>query len=125
MGDLGAPYSDEVELASFHTVSKGVLGECGLRGGYVELTNFHPGTVDEMYKVGGTVAAGDCVRLCRMGMGSAYRLQSRTSLSNTAHLAPFPPPVGALPSPPPPPPTHPHPRRRLCPSTCPPTLWAR
>jgi glutamate--glyoxylate aminotransferase len=60
MGDLGAPYSDEVELASFHTVSKGVLGECGLRGGYVELTNFHPGTVDEMYKVGGggTVAEG-------------------------------------------------------------------
>lgn len=39
-----------VELASFHTVSKGVLGECGLRGGYVELTNFHPGTIDEMYK---------------------------------------------------------------------------
>ncbi len=34
-------------------VSKGVLGECGLRGGYVELTNFHPGTVDELYKVGG------------------------------------------------------------------------
>lgn len=32
-------------------VSKGVLGECGLRGGYVELTNFHPGTVDELYKV--------------------------------------------------------------------------
>ena len=60
MGDLGAPYSDEVELASFHTVSKGVLGECGLRGGYVELTNFPPGTVDEMYKVGGggTVAEG-------------------------------------------------------------------
>ncbi|KAI7845708.1 hypothetical protein COHA_000822 [Chlorella ohadii] len=50
LGDLGAPYSDSVELASFHTVSKGVLGECGLRGGYVELTNFHPGTVDELYK---------------------------------------------------------------------------
>jgi len=29
---------------------QGVLGECGLRGGYVELTNFHPGTVDELYK---------------------------------------------------------------------------
>lgn len=50
MGDLGAPFSSEVELASFHTVSKGVLGECGLRGGYVELTNFHPGTIDELYK---------------------------------------------------------------------------
>jgi glutamate--glyoxylate aminotransferase len=50
MAELGAPYNTEVELASFHTVSKGVLGECGLRGGYVELANFHPGTIDEMYK---------------------------------------------------------------------------
>jgi len=25
--------------------------ECGLRGGYVEFTNFHPGTIDEMYKI--------------------------------------------------------------------------
>ncbi|KAL4420157.1 hypothetical protein ABPG77_008293 [Micractinium sp. CCAP 211/92] len=50
LNDLGAPYSNDVELASFHTVSKGVLGECGLRGGYVELTNFHPGTIDELYK---------------------------------------------------------------------------
>lgn len=51
LGDLGEPYASGVELASFHTVSKGVLGECGLRGGYVEFTNFHPGTIDEMYKV--------------------------------------------------------------------------
>ena len=49
--DMGEPYSNAVELASFHTVSKGVLGECGLRGGYVEFTNFHPGTIEEMYKV--------------------------------------------------------------------------
>lgn len=26
-------------------------GECGLRGGYVELTNFHPDTVAELYKL--------------------------------------------------------------------------
>lgn len=51
LGDLGEPYASSVELASFHTVSKGVLGECGLRGGYVEFTNFHPDTVAEMYKV--------------------------------------------------------------------------
>lgn len=51
LNDLGEPYSSSVELASFHTVSKGVLGECGLRGGYVEFTNFHPGTIEEMYKV--------------------------------------------------------------------------
>ena len=28
-----------VELVSFHSVSKGVIGECGLRGGYMELHN--------------------------------------------------------------------------------------
>ena len=50
LSELGGPYSDNVELASFHTVSKGVLGECGLRGGYVEFVNFHPDTIDQMYK---------------------------------------------------------------------------
>ncbi|KAL4538658.1 hypothetical protein Ndes2526B_g03050 [Nannochloris sp. 'desiccata'] len=51
LGDMQEPYASSVELASFHTVSKGVLGECGLRGGYVEFTNFHPDTIDQMYKV--------------------------------------------------------------------------
>ena len=51
MMDLGEPYSKEVELCSFHTVSKGSLGECGLRGGYVEATNLHPRTVEEIYKI--------------------------------------------------------------------------
>mmetsp|Transcript_16381 Transcript_16381/g.40841 ORF Transcript_16381/g.40841 Transcript_16381/m.40841 type:complete len:490 (-) Transcript_16381:295-1764(-) len=50
MFDMGEPYRSHVELLSFHTVSKGTAGECGLRGGYVEMTNIHPGTVDEMYK---------------------------------------------------------------------------
>lgn len=48
--DMGAPY-DKHELLSFHTVSKGALGECGQRGGYVETTNIHPGTVDQIYKI--------------------------------------------------------------------------
>lgn len=30
---------------------QGTGGECGLRGGYVEMTNIHPGTIEEMYKV--------------------------------------------------------------------------
>ncbi|GAB4818926.1 hypothetical protein N2152v2_005972 [Parachlorella kessleri] len=51
MHDMGEPYASGVELASFHTVSKGFLGECGLRGGYVEFSNFHPGTVEELYKI--------------------------------------------------------------------------
>ncbi|VDL83724.1 unnamed protein product [Nippostrongylus brasiliensis] len=31
-----------MELASFHSVSKGFMGECGLRGGYVEFFNLDP-----------------------------------------------------------------------------------
>jgi aspartate/methionine/tyrosine aminotransferase len=31
--------------------AQGTGGECGLRGGYVELTNIHPGSMEEMYKI--------------------------------------------------------------------------
>ncbi|CAI0463533.1 unnamed protein product [Linum tenue] len=40
--DMGPPYSKEVQLVSFHTVSKGYWGECGQRGGYFEMTNIPP-----------------------------------------------------------------------------------
>ncbi|XP_052161630.1 glutamate--glyoxylate aminotransferase 2 [Oryza glaberrima] len=49
--DMGPPMSREVQLVSFHTVSKGYWGECGQRGGYFEMTNLPPKTVDEIYKV--------------------------------------------------------------------------
>ncbi|CAL5077436.1 unnamed protein product [Urochloa decumbens] len=49
--DMGPPLSREVQLVSFHTVSKGFWGECGQRGGYFEMTNLPPKTVDEIYKV--------------------------------------------------------------------------
>ena len=48
---MGEPYASRVELISFHTVSKGVTGECGLRGGYMQLTNIHPGAFDQFYKL--------------------------------------------------------------------------
>lgn len=49
--DMGPPISKEVQLVSFHTVSKGYWGECGQRGGYFEMTNLSPQTVDEIYKI--------------------------------------------------------------------------
>uniref|UniRef100_A0A7N0TE78 Aminotransferase class I/classII large domain-containing protein n=1 Tax=Kalanchoe fedtschenkoi TaxID=63787 RepID=A0A7N0TE78_KALFE len=49
--DMGPPISKEVQLVSYHTVSKGYWGECGQRGGYFEMTNIPPETVDEIYKV--------------------------------------------------------------------------
>lgn len=42
MYDMGPPISKELQLVSFHTVSKGYWGECGQRGGYFEMTNIPP-----------------------------------------------------------------------------------
>lgn len=39
--EMGEPYS-KMELASFHSISKGYMGECGLRGGYAEIINVDP-----------------------------------------------------------------------------------
>ncbi|KAL3379398.1 hypothetical protein AABB24_000221 [Solanum stoloniferum] len=49
--DMGPPISKELQLVSFHTVSKGYWGECGQRGGYFEMTNIPPKSVEEIYKV--------------------------------------------------------------------------
>lgn len=40
-----------MELASFYSCSKGYMGECGLRGGYVELLNWDPKVVVEFKKM--------------------------------------------------------------------------
>ncbi|BGP51214.1 alanine transaminase [Rhodotorula kratochvilovae] len=49
--DMGAPYADNVELVSFHSISKGQTGECGRRGGYFELCNFSPEAEEQVYKL--------------------------------------------------------------------------
>ncbi|KAL3654027.1 Glutamate--glyoxylate aminotransferase 2 [Castilleja foliolosa] len=48
---MGGPISKELQLVSFHTISKGFMGECGQRGGYFEMTNISPKAVEEIYKV--------------------------------------------------------------------------
>lgn len=48
---LGAPYADNLELVSFHSMSKGQIGECGRRGGYFELVNFAEDAQDQIYKL--------------------------------------------------------------------------
>jgi alanine transaminase len=40
-----------IELASFHSTSKGVFGECGRRGGYMELTGFDENIKNQLYKL--------------------------------------------------------------------------
>jgi aspartate/methionine/tyrosine aminotransferase len=48
---MESQYADSAELISFHSVSKGTSGECGLRGGYHVFTNLHPDTVAQFYKL--------------------------------------------------------------------------
>lgn len=47
---MGAAYNDQ-ELFSFHSISKGMVGECGRRGGYVECTNIDDAVLDQLYKM--------------------------------------------------------------------------
>lgn len=39
-----------LELASLHSISKGMVGECGHRGGYMELLGFDPDVIAQIYK---------------------------------------------------------------------------
>ena len=39
LAEMGKPYNNNVELVSMHSISKGLMGECGLRGGYFETHN--------------------------------------------------------------------------------------
>ncbi|KAL8747162.1 MAG: hypothetical protein Q9190_000926 [Brigantiaea leucoxantha] len=41
---------DNLEVASLNSVSKGMIGECGHRGGYFELTGFDPEVAAQIYK---------------------------------------------------------------------------
>ncbi|KAJ5899490.1 hypothetical protein N7495_004234 [Penicillium taxi] len=48
---------DDVELVSLHSISKGMVGECGHRGGYFELVGFDPLVQEQVYKL---VSIGLC-----------------------------------------------------------------
>jgi len=54
--DLGPDY-DSFEMASFHSTSKGIIGECGRRGGYMELVGFSPEVEAHIFKL-------TCMGLC-------------------------------------------------------------
>ncbi|GES77716.1 pyridoxal phosphate-dependent transferase [Rhizophagus clarus] len=47
---MGKKY-EQFELFSFHSVSKGMIGECGRRGGYYECTNIDSHVIEELYKM--------------------------------------------------------------------------
>ncbi|KAM5157194.1 alanine aminotransferase 2 isoform 2-T2 [Mantella aurantiaca] len=62
--EMGPKYSDVVELASFHSTSKGFMGECGFRGGYMEVVNMDPAVKQQLTKL-------VSVRLCPPVTGQA------------------------------------------------------
>ncbi|CAE7905897.1 gpt [Symbiodinium necroappetens] len=41
----------DLEIASFHSLSKGFLGECGVRGGYCVFENFDPEVMEQFVKL--------------------------------------------------------------------------
>ncbi|KAJ3000671.1 glycerol-3-phosphate O-acyltransferase 2 [Globomyces sp. JEL0801] len=45
------PKYDTTELISFHSISKGMIGECGRRGGYFECVNIDPQVKELFYKI--------------------------------------------------------------------------
>jgi alanine transaminase len=48
---LTGPIRNELELITLNSVSKGILGECGLRGGYMEVLNLNPAVRDLLEKL--------------------------------------------------------------------------
>jgi alanine transaminase len=60
-----------VPLISFHSISKGVSGECGRRGGYFECANISPDVIAMIYKM---VSVGLCPPLAgQIGVDSMVR----------------------------------------------------
>jgi len=56
-----------LQLVSFHSTSKGFLGECGLRGGYMELCGFDPEVQAQLLKL---VSIGLCSNtMGQIGLG--------------------------------------------------------
>uniref|UniRef100_A0A8C2ZVJ6 alanine transaminase n=1 Tax=Cyclopterus lumpus TaxID=8103 RepID=A0A8C2ZVJ6_CYCLU len=62
--EMGPEYSTTVEMASFHSTSKCYMGECGFRGGYMEVINMDPEVKAQLTKL-------VSVRLCPPVPGQA------------------------------------------------------
>jgi len=94
---LGAE-AQGLELVSFHSVSKGFLGECGMRGGYFELHGFDPEVQAQLLKlvsiglcsnVMGQIAVGLMVRPPQQGEAShaLYSSERETIMSSLKRRA--------------------------------------
>lgn len=59
---------DNVELASLNSISKGMVGECGHRGGYFELVGFDPEVAAQIYKFVSIMLCPSVVGQCLVEM---------------------------------------------------------
>jgi len=67
MKELGPEY-ENMELASFHSMSKGWHGECGFRGGYMEIVNFDPYIKGQLTKMVSTKLCPPVLGQCAMAI---------------------------------------------------------
>jgi len=74
-----------LQLVSFHSTSKGFLGECGLRGGYFELCGFDPEVQAQLLKL---VSIGLCSNtLGQIATGLMVQPPKLGSASHATHSA--------------------------------------
>ncbi|CAM9111062.1 unnamed protein product [Discosporangium mesarthrocarpum] len=68
MGYFGNDGDECFQLASFHSTSKGYLGECGLRGGYMEVHGIGPEVRSQLLKLCSVVLCSNSVGQLVTGM---------------------------------------------------------
>lgn len=64
---LAHPFNS-VELISFGSASKGFLGECGLRGGFMEFNNIDAQVMQQLIKLKSISLCSNTVGQCMMGL---------------------------------------------------------
>lgn len=68
LNNMGAEFNNTCELVSLNSVSKGFLGECGLRGGYMELHNINPDVHQELVKLKSIFLCSNSIGQCMVEM---------------------------------------------------------
>mmetsp|Transcript_21091 Transcript_21091/g.59340 ORF Transcript_21091/g.59340 Transcript_21091/m.59340 type:complete len:499 (+) Transcript_21091:92-1588(+) len=64
---LESDFKDTLQLVSFHSSSKGIAGECGKRGGYMDLLNFAPGVMSQILKLSSVSLCSNTIGQITMG----------------------------------------------------------
>lgn len=85
---MPAEYRDQCELVSMHSVSKGLLGECGLRGGYMYVHNFNPDVTAQLVKIKSINLCSNSIGqlmvdlMCNPPLGNDVQESTRVSFQN-------------------------------------------